>query len=321
MRTHNHLETKEICRKAIDKLTKIFGLDAVETIRTDELGWVNPVFFVNEKYVFRFNARDTNLPKLQREKIAYGLSANIGLPVPKILAFDDSKKISLFDVMVMEKIDGSNIESEWLNLKLEQRAKLAEQAGKLLRKIHSIPLNYFGDLSERSPLPQTKSWFEFLQEKVEFHLNEAMEISLFTVEQLTSIAFILKKMKSQISSIKTASLVHVDFHFGNLLHKNFEIVGILDFEWSFSGDPFYDLCFYSKMDETWPDSNVNFLKGYGVTDFDDEQKLRMKFYQMIRNINLCIVAKKHFSDEESQDYLLTTSKKINELEKVLQETI
>lgn len=293
-----------------------FNLGLIETLKVDETGWVNPVFFINNEYVFRFNARDMNLPKLQREQVAYKLLREHEIIVPDILAFDDSKHLSPFDVMITKKFDGNNLEADWQKIDVETRSLLAFQAGQILKTIHSVNLNYFGDLISTSPLSQTNNWYDFLENKIKFHLNEAGEISLFEKTQTDLIWNAFNNYKYLLQSVIAANLVHVDFQFGNLLYKDSKITGVLDFEWAFAGDPLYDFCSINYLESTCPGSKKSFLKGYGIGEFDPDALLKIKIYQMIRNIELCIVARKYFSSEESEDFLNVTLNQINSLQKV-----
>jgi hypothetical protein len=68
VRSPNHLEIKKACRQAIAPLMAKHGLGSPKEVRVDENGWVNPCFFVDGKFVFRFNARDPGLPKRRTDQ-------------------------------------------------------------------------------------------------------------------------------------------------------------------------------------------------------------------------------------------------------------
>lgn len=320
MRTHNYQSVKEYCRSLIPSIMQAHRLEEPQSIKTDELGWVNPVYFVNSKYVIRFNARDVNLPKIQRESVAYKLMKDNNIPVPDFVLIDQSKTISKYDYMITKVISGENIENSWSKLSKEQRYSLAFQAGKILRAIHSINNHSFGDLADNSPLPQTRKWSDYLESKLKFHLDEARDLKLFENDTVKSIWTNFSTLTSLIDQIAVPCFAHVDFHFGNMLYEDNSIKSILDFEWSFWGDPLYDLCQVEKFDDTWPDSKDAFKKGYGILEFDENQTLKIKLYQMIRNIELAIVAKRHFSEAEAREYLETTIKQIESSNISIQKT-
>lgn len=319
MRSHNHLAVKEKCKVAIPSLMTKFKLGAVDEIRVDELGWVNPTIFINEKYVFRFNARDINLPKLQRELFSLKILKDNLIPVPEIVAFDSSKTVCPYDVLVTKKIDGYNLEQDWPKLDKKKKCELAYQAGNILSKIHKIKIEFFGDLASEGPLPQTTNWATYLKKRLEFHLLEAKSFDLFNDTFTAMVRNIFKSMSSiDAFVLREASFVHIDYHLGNILYKDTVITSILDFEWSLAGDPLYDFCSIVDMDKTWPDSQKSFLNGYGKHTFTDIETKRIKFYQMLKNIELCVVAKRHFPVEELNDFLNTTRKQAEQLRLLIQ---
>jgi aminoglycoside phosphotransferase (APT) family kinase protein len=313
MRSSNHLAIKETCHLAIAPLMAKHGLGLPTKILMDETGWVNPCFFINDQFVFRFNARDPDLPKYQREKIAFDLLKTSDIPVPQKVILDESKSVAPFDVLISEIIPGENLESAWPRLPLEQRQNLAENAGKIFKKLSAIPMPFFGELGTTSPFPKTKSWEEYLRAKLDFHLAEALELKIFDQATVEMFWNAFNRHSSALSEVKNPCLVHVDFHLGNLLFKDNQITGVVDFEWAFGGDPLYDLCRWHQEVEEWPDSRDSFLKGCQKNTFSTSETKRIKVYQMIRNVELCIVAHRHFTFEESEGYKKTT---ITQLETV-----
>jgi hypothetical protein len=89
---------------------------------------------------------------------------------------------------------------------------------------------------------------------------------------------------------------------------------MLDFEWSFAGDPLYDYClWYSEMD-LWPGSRAPFLKGCGRTELSESERMRLDVYQMIGNLTLCAEAKLHFPVEEAAHYRESAKSHIQQLD-------
>lgn len=140
MRSPNHLEVKRLCREYIAPLMEKHQLGSPRQIVVDDAGWVNPCIFVDDSIVFHFNARDSHLPKYQREKIAFHLLKDAGVPVPHQVILDDSKTIAPFDVLITERLPGRNLETDWSILKTTQREALAMKAGRLLTRISSVPI-------------------------------------------------------------------------------------------------------------------------------------------------------------------------------------
>jgi aminoglycoside phosphotransferase (APT) family kinase protein len=306
MRSPNHLEIKKRCQESIPQLMAKHQLGIPTRVVVDEAGWVNPCIFVNDEFVFRFNARDPNLPKYQREKIAFELLKGTDVPVPHAVILDDSKTVAPYDVLITERLHGRNLEHDWSGLQAQQKSELAKNAGQLLTKISSVQLPFFGELSGRGPLPQTQSWFEYLSAKFAFHINESCTLGIFTEPSIQMFSAALENRQSILNEVDSAKLVHVDYHFGNLLYDDQKITGVFDFEWAFAGDPLYDYCRWTQAEEEWPGSRHAFLQGCDRDNFTKSETDRMALYQMIRNIELCVVAKLHFDEGEALSFKETT---------------
>lgn len=232
-----------------------------QRIVVDNAGWVNPCIFVDDAFVFRFNARDPGLPKYQREKIAFDLLKHTGVPVPQKVILDDSKDIAPYDVLITERLPGRNLETDWSNLQSSQKEILANNSGQLLTKISAVKMPFFGELSGKGPLPQTQNWFEYLKAKFFFHIKDARDLGIFDEPTIGLFLRTLQAYQAVASDVKTACLVHVDYHFGNLLYEDQAITGVFDFEWAFAGDPLYDFCRWVQAEEEWPGSRTSFLRG------------------------------------------------------------
>jgi aminoglycoside phosphotransferase (APT) family kinase protein len=275
-------------------------------VRVDEIGWVNPCIFVNDAYVFRFNARDPKLPKYQREKFAFDRLRENGVPVPRQVILDDSKSLLPYDVLITNLLPGRNLEADWSALETPLKDRLATEAGQILQEIHKVKLPAFGEIGGRGPLPKSASWFAYLQAKLSMHLREASELHVFDEDSNLLFVQKLNLRESLMAEITSAKLIHVDYHFGNLLYHDEKITGVFDFEWALAGDPLYDLCRWVGDEEEWDGSRVPFLKGYGIENFRPPEAERIKIYQMIRNIELCVVAQLHFEESEATAFRETT---------------
>lgn len=305
MRSPNHLAIKAHCQEVIPSLMKKFGLGDVKSLRRDENGWVNPCFFVNEEYVVRFNARDPDIPKFQREKIVYDLLSQTSLPVPRWVQLDDSRKLIEYDVLISKMLTGRNIEADWPAMAPNRKERLAKEAGSCLRELHKTSFDFFGEITGRGPLPRTSTWIEYLRAKLEFHFAQSKPFQIFNSAEEDLFRETLEESADVLASVQQAHLVHMDYHFGNLLYDDANISAILDFEWSFAGDPLFDFYRWTGKEE-WPGSREFFLQGAGKENFSGEEFERMKIYQMIGNLELCPVAAKHFPADEATSYRQVT---------------
>ncbi|MBS1970827.1 MAG: aminoglycoside phosphotransferase family protein [Bdellovibrionales bacterium] len=305
MRSPNHLAIKEVCRTAIPQLADKHGLGEVILLRLDENGWVNPCFFLNEEYVIRFNARDPEVPKFQREKFVFSLLHASRIPTPKSFVLDESREFVPYEVLITKMLPGQNIEAQWPSLDTQERELVAADAGRWLAQLHRQSFDFFGELTNRGPLPRTGTWIEYLEARLEYHLQQSAKFKIFEAATEDRFRQALQDRREIFESVTEASLIHMDYHLGNLLHQDLKVTAVLDFEWAFAGDPLYDLCRWVHG-EDWPGSRKGFLQGYGRSGFSDLELRRIEIYQMLQNIELCPVAAEHFPADEAQSYRKTT---------------
>lgn len=151
-----------------------------------------------------------------------------------------------------------------------------------------LQLPFFGDLGSTGPFPRTETWVSYLQAKLSFHLSETLSLEIFDGKIIEQFWNTFNKYTPALSEINTPHLVHVDF------------------EAAFAGDPLYDLCRSQQDEEEWIGSRRAFLKRYQQSDFSEGEIKGIKIYQMIRNVELCIVAKRHFTPDEAMSFRETT---------------
>ena len=155
---------------------------------------------------------------------------------------------------------------------------------------------------------------DYVQAKLCLQMDRTGQLGIFADDQLKRFLNLFHSRAAALNDVTSARLVHDDYHFGNLLHEEGEITGVLDFEWSFAGDPLYDYCLWYSEVELWPDSRAPFLTGCGRTELSESERMRMDVYQMIGNLTLCAESKLHFPAAEATHYRETAEAHLRRLE-------
>lgn len=106
------------------------------------------------------------------------------------------------------------------------RARLAEQAGEVLARIHAVPLDTLPPLRRETPAEQVRALR---------HVYDSFEQPSPTFEM----AF--QWLERRVPSPRPASFVHGDFRTGNLLVGPDGVRAVLDWELCHVGDPIEDL--------------------------------------------------------------------------------
>jgi aminoglycoside phosphotransferase (APT) family kinase protein len=200
--------------------------------------------------------------KFKEEKWAVEQCDQVGVPVPRIVLLDRIEKDgSQYNICVESKLPGTPLD-EQEGISEFQRADLLQQAGGVLSKIHSIPIDGFGQLDENG-----KGTFASVQEIfTDPYINKEKMLGIardtFFENPIITRAFeIMESGASSYPSIEP-KLIHKDFEPKHLLVENGIISGVIDFEMAEGGDPILDLArwhFFYK-DSSYDVEEV--IKGY-----------------------------------------------------------
>lgn len=156
--------------------------------------------------------------------------------------------------MLLTYVEGRDLEEALPNLTEKEQYLLGREAGKILRKIHSIPI-------DESDIPK-----ETKQKKKLWQLSKYEDSPNLRVENdETAIEFV----KNNIDLIWKEQPVyqHGDFHPGNLIYMNDGKIGVIDFNRWEVGDPYEE--FY-KLESFGIEVSIPYSIGQIDAYFDDE---------------------------------------------------
>jgi len=286
-------------------------------VRQDVEGWVNPCFFVGDRLVVRFNARDAHVPKFRRERVAYELLRTEGLPVPRVLHHDESRTRAPWEVLVTERLPGRSVESSWSDLDEKTRRDLAAEAGTLLARLHAIPIQGFGELAGPAS-ERHATWKAWVLSDLERVLGEARDDDVLDEEVLKTaedaVRLRVERIQAQGAVPFEAALVHGDFHLGNVLHVDGRVSGVLDLEWSLAGDPLFDLVSMNALDELTPGAREPLLEAWrAARPGEDGEGARLPIYRCLRNVVLTTISVLHFTEEEAVQAREVTTRQVRKL--------
>jgi len=267
----------------------------IQSISYASTGMVNPILFLDKKYVLKINVRDPEIPKLRREAVMMDKLKSVELPIPELLILDEDKDVIPYDFIIMSFLKGKEIHSNWKTITPSLQKKLSFEAGTLLSKIHEVTFPKFGDIQNGEG--EYPTWTECIFYRLNQKMKCCYDAQLLSKTHLQQIENIFFQKKEILDSVKNATLVHSDFHFGNLLFEKEHISGIIDFEWSLAGDPEWDL----KDPFTFEGSWEPFMEGYKskvtLSTFFNE---KMNLYNLLMNLELTFVAHQHWGKESME---------------------
>ena len=181
-----------------------------------------------------------------------------GLPVPRILGMSDEPRIDGRPYVLMARIDGDRIEKVAGTVPDHQ---LAASAVEVLKQIHALApaRTGIGD-EEPQPLAAELARWGWLMERAP--------------EELVGRAPVLAaRLAEHQPEARVPTLVHGDYHYGNMLFRDGRVVGVLDWEIAQLGQPLLDLACLSVVAQGGRTGAG--VPGGGHIDVDDEDLLTL----------------------------------------------
>ncbi len=149
-----------------------------------------------------------------------------GLPVPAIRMMSSDPVIDGRPFILMERVDGARIEPTGQR---EEPIQIATSAVQNLKRLQSLPLDKTGIGDEDAVTLQVEMmrWAMLMQRAPEELTTRAGELGGL--------------LAAQVPAERRPTLVHGDYHYGNMLFRGAEVVAILDWEIAQIGQPLIDL--------------------------------------------------------------------------------
>lgn len=162
---------------------------------------------------------------MSNEAHAFQAAARVGVPEPRIVAYDDDPDVLGSPFIVMERIEGETIARRILRDDPYQKIlpRLAAQCGELLARIHSIPAADLPGLADSEPLAQARQRLDQNHPP-----SPACELGY-------------RWLAAHRPETASPTVVHGDFRNGNFIVGPDGIRAVLDWERVHVGDPMEDL--------------------------------------------------------------------------------
>jgi aminoglycoside phosphotransferase (APT) family kinase protein len=149
-----------------------------------------------------------------------------GLPVPAIPVLSSDPVVDGRPFVLMDAVEGNRIEKAGI----EQRPMdIAGSAVDVLKRLHALPLEKTG-IGDEAPLGLKAEMLRWL-----WLMERAPE------ELTTRAGDLGGLLAAGTPAEREATLVHGDYHYGNMLFRGSEVVAVLDWEIAQIGQPLLDL--------------------------------------------------------------------------------
>ena len=204
-------------------------VDSVEPIPTGHSGFTYFVDVEGERFVLRLpppGARIAGPADVVRQgRIMAALHA-AGLPTPAIPVMSEEPVIDGRPFVLMEAVAGERIETTG---PAQPARDIAASAVEVLKRLHGLPLDRTG-IGTEEPVglrAEMMRWALLMQRAPEELTTRAGELGGL--------------LANDIPREREPTLVHGDYHYGNMLFRGPEVVAVLDWEIAQIGLPLLDL--------------------------------------------------------------------------------
>ena len=149
-----------------------------------------------------------------------------GLPTPAVPVISSEPLVDGRPFVLMEKVGGKRIEATAVE---QEPIAIARSAVEVLQRLQQVPLDETG-IGDEEPVPlqvEMMRWAMLMQRAPEELTTRAGELG--------------GMLAAQVPLEQKPTLVHGDYHFGNMLFRGAEVVAVLDWEIAELGQPRLDL--------------------------------------------------------------------------------
>ncbi len=212
-------------------------LEAVLGVRVSEVapipeGHSGFTYFVTTdegRYVLRLpppGARIAGTADVMRQGRIMAALHEAALPAPRVPFIREDPVVDGRPFILMERVDGTRIES---TAQKERPLDIARSAVDVLKRLQSLPIDRTG-IGDEEPVgirPEMMRWAMLMQRAPEELTTRAGELGGL--------------LAARIPEERAPTLVHGDYHFGNMLFRGATVIAVLDWEIAELGQPLLDL--------------------------------------------------------------------------------
>jgi len=235
------------------------------------LGKVNFSYIVVDKkssqryFVKTKNRMTSKWGSLEVEAWAYGFLGD-QFPIPKLVNFYKEEDTEL---LATKFIEGERPSAD--------NATIARNAGNLLRRLHGLKFEGYGEVNVHKNKGGFYSWPEYLEDRIKRTISEIPNEYLpRNIEILTD--------QTAYDYFERGSLLHLDFQRRNMISQGPDLLLIVDFERAIIGDPLFDLTSVHHIEKIFYDS---LLEGYfGLGSLRNREKRKLNLYSAIIELEI-----------------------------------
>ena len=225
------------------------GAGAITGIEQFKGGQSNPTYKIitdNKNLVLRKKPPGKLLPSAHAVDREYKVITALGetdVPVPKTYGLCEDQEVAGTTFFVMDCLDGDIYWDPMLpSLSKEQRIKVYQNKNKTLAALHSVDYKKIGLEDYGKP-------GNYVARQVSRWSKQYLASETDNIDEMNNL---IEWLPNNIPDDDETSIVHGDYRLDNMIMKNQEVIGVLDWELSTLGHPIADFCYHCLTWRTEP---------------------------------------------------------------------
>ncbi len=254
-------------------------------------GLKNRVYLIDDgknKYVIKtIAADDDQIAPIDRNTLRWEADVlreleSLDIAIPRVIYYSDGIEEYPYPFLVLNYLSGNNYNECKDNLSSSQKNDISFSIGKINKEICAIKKDYY--YLPSYPKKKFKNNYEFIgfMFMVLLKIYKKNDINIDGITG-TEIEKIVKSKKKELNMATNICLCNIDLWDGNILVKNGEISGIVDFADTYYCDELMSFYFHS----TDKDVDEYFLLGYDKK-LKYEEKVRVEIYRLYTYLKIII---------------------------------
>ncbi|MFX3646614.1 MAG: phosphotransferase family protein [Paenibacillus sp.] len=254
-------------------------------------GWANHAYLITlndaQRVVLKIApSASTNLMRCEQDLMiaeveALRLISELqNVPVPQVLAYDDSLILAPARYFIMEYMSGTPYNQVKDQYSAEEQEAIEHQLGRYNRRINEIKGEKFGYFSEQKKRYST--WKEAFMNLMDDILADGEEAGITFSMDYPELRRLIDEKSDVLDDVKQPVLVSWDLWDGNVLVDKGRITAMIDFERSLWADPLMEH-YFSHFNYT-----PGFVKGYGHAITTESELKRRSLYDLYFDLVLRI---------------------------------
>lgn len=203
------------------------------------------------------------------------IRARTTLPVPAIIAHDDTGRYLDREFLVMERLAGKPL-CQHRDLTPDACEDLLRRVGAGLRDVHAITGSCYGYVGEHHPMTPEKDWASAFRVMWHKLVEDIHRCGGYTAAETTMLLKLLDRHAGAFERRVRPSLLHMDVWAQNILtDESGTLTGLIDWDRALWGDPEIEFAVLDYCGISTP----AFWEGYGrARDRSHEAEVRRGFY-------------------------------------------